>query len=236
MKSSENLEMPNFIEARSDFIEVSASTNQPSYDDNNTSELNVQQQGSKDEFVYQGIETVHTFEKMEQANNLIGGSTIATKQQESPTSKTKTHYISVEDVDDEDTRQFRDYKDYNKDHKVFAFSLPLGQNNNASNDVSPISKFKIIKPETASEEEVCKIKHKLKKSDSIDSLEELVLFSNEKGIASGRAAAIRGVIPINDLKRQVKELTIDKTDDGYSYRRLDSIWNELEGDVVIMGG
>ncbi|CAL9728664.1 hypothetical protein MOUN0_E03004 [Monosporozyma unispora] len=254
MSSGEKVyEMPNFIEARSDFIEVHASDIQPSLDvadaeslaadiddklifDSSSSEEEVEEEPKEGEFVYKGIETTHTFEKMEQANQLIGGATIATKAQEA---NKKTHYISIEDVDDEDTKEFKEYKNFNKDHKVFAFSMPLGQNTNTASDVSPISQFKTIKPENPTDEEVCKIKHKLKKTSSIDSLEEFLLFSNETGVKNGRAEAIKGVLPTKDIKRQVKSMTIDaneQTSDGYYCKRLDSIWNELEGDVVIMGG
>ncbi|CAL9734303.1 hypothetical protein MOSE0_E02960 [Monosporozyma servazzii] len=247
-------EMPNFIEARADLIDVHASDVQPSADIDDTKSLAAEisdklvfESSSDDEdeeeiepkegeFVYQGIETAHTFKKTEHANQMIGGATIATKTQDA---SKKTHYISIEDIDDEDTKEFKEYKDFNKDHKVFAFSMPLGQNTNMASDVSPISQFKTIKPENPTDEDVCKIKNKFNRTSSIDSLEELLLFSDETGVRNGRAEAIKGVLPTKDLKRQVKAMTIDpdqQTDDGFYYKRLDSIWTELEGDVVIMGG
>lgn len=226
--------MPNFVEARADFIEVVASEEQPSADINEDFEADddsvIDLDTKEPTFEYHGIETAHTFEKMEQANQLIGGSNIATKKQAA------THYISLEDEDDEDTRELKNYKGFNKDHKVFAFSLPLGTTNNDKANVSPITQFKTMKTKPGT---INEIKRKMKRSDSINSLEELIVYQGVSGASGSRTEAVRKVFGMDDLKHTLKQATLDGTEttsDGYLCTRLDSVWNELEGDVVIMGG
>lgn len=227
--------MPNFVEAKADFIEVSATDEQPSADIYEEFEVDedddvIQLDTKEPTFEYKGIETAHTFEKMEQANQLIGGSNIATKKQAT------THYISLEDEDDEDTRAMKNYKGFNKDHKVFAFSLPLGTSNNENADVSPINQFKTMKTKPG---KINEIKNKMKRSDSINSLEELIMYQDISGASGSRNEAVKKVFGMDDLKHSLKQATLEGTeltDDGYLCKRLNSVWDELEGDVVIMGG
>ena len=83
------------------------------------------------------------------------------------------------------------------------------------------------------------IRLKLKKSNSISSLEEMELFKDEKGIDNSRIRAFKKSLEMDALKNSFKQITadpFDKTHDGYYRSRLESIWNELEGDIVIMGG
>ena len=83
------------------------------------------------------------------------------------------------------------------------------------------------------------IKQKLKKTNSISSLEELELYKDQKGIENVRNKAIKESIGIEAVKHQIKQITIDdsaRTPDGYTYGRMNSIWDEVEGDFVIMGG
>ncbi|GMM55653.1 hypothetical protein DAKH74_022690 [Maudiozyma humilis] len=83
------------------------------------------------------------------------------------------------------------------------------------------------------------IKQKLEKTNSISSLEELELYKDEKGIENVRNKAIKESIGIEAVKHQIKQITIDdsaRTPDGYTYGRMNSIWNEIDGDFVIMGG
>ncbi|CCF59123.1 hypothetical protein KAFR_0G00900 [Kazachstania africana CBS 2517] len=187
-------------------------------------------------FVYKGIETTHTFEAMDTANKLIGGSNIGT------TSTGKLNYITLEDRNDEDTNELKNYKNFNKDHKIFAFQFPLGANNKVSNQ--SVSMFKPVSPlDTASslEKDVkrMELKEKLKRSDSLDSLEEMLLFENEKGNDNARGRAIKQTMGMENLRQQFKQMTMDEaemTKDGYSYKRLETIWDELDGDIVILGG
>ncbi|CCK69887.1 uncharacterized protein KNAG_0D01350 [Huiozyma naganishii CBS 8797] len=236
--------MPKFIESKSDFIELTASDVQPSAQDKDIdSDAEESEEAGESGYVYKGIETTHTFEAMDQANQLIGGSTIAAGQ----TEKKKAHYISLEDVDDDDTRELKKYKNYNKDHKIFAFQFPLGTSNSDEINEGPVGSFKTMKPSAedattiaiARREKKHELKDKLKRTDSLDSLEELILFEGEKGVNTGRSEALKRTFGVGGLTGTFKHMSYDEqetTEDGYVCSRLRNIWNELEGDVVIMGG
>lgn len=131
---------------------------------------------------------------------------------------------------------------YDSSHKTFSFSLPFGNTNLKSN--SPMAILKTVLPKTPDEiiKEISRkneIRLKLKKSNSISSLEEMELFKDEKGIDNSRIRAFKKSLEMDALKNSFKQITadpFDKTHDGYYRSRLESIWNELEGDIVIMGG
>ena len=77
------------------------------------------------------------------------------------------------------------------------------------------------------------------RKNSISSLEELNMYKNEKGIENVRSMAIKESFALDGLKNSIRLITLDdnaKADDGYYYKRMNSIWNELEGDFIIMGG
>ncbi|CAI4034496.1 hypothetical protein SMKI_10G2890 [Saccharomyces mikatae IFO 1815] len=157
---------------------------------------------------------------------------------------TQASTISL-DPDDEDLDEIISYShngNYDNSHKTFSFSLPFGNTNFRSS--SPFAIIKTVLPKTPDEfirKNLRKneIKQKLKKSNSISSLEEIELFKDEKGIDNSRIRAVKESLEMDALKNSIKQITadpFDKTHDGYYRSRLESIWHELEGDVVIMGG
>lgn len=95
----------------------------------------------------------------------------------------------------------------------------------------------ILKGETSGLKQ--QIKKKLKKTNSISSLEELELYRDETGIENVRNKAIKESLGIVKIKHQLKQIRMDdddKTRDGYTYGRMNSIWDEIEGDFIVMGG
>lgn len=249
------------------------------------------------------------------ANELIGGSNLESEQPTRRTTETsitndpeisdsdvefnKPRFITIEDLNDLDTKEMKNYKRFNKDHKIFSFSLPFGQNNRTR--TSHISMFNLITPITETNKSIMEndsdsstsksnmkrltnnvnsgdgkgrvpsrtnselekdtsplsrsktvavldqetpsikseIKQKLERTNSISSLEELELYKDEKGIENVRNKAIKESLGIDSVKNQLKQMTISdatKTPDGYTYGRLTSIWNEVDGDFIIMGG
>ncbi|CCH58368.1 hypothetical protein TBLA_0A05750 [Henningerozyma blattae CBS 6284] len=83
------------------------------------------------------------------------------------------------------------------------------------------------------------IKHKLIRQNSITSLEELALFDDEKGITNVRNAAFKKTFQLDTLKHSIKNIVEDPnamSADGYRFDEVNHIFDELEGDVVILGG
>lgn len=145
------------------------------------------------------------------------------------------------------SKQVRDQSSRSSDdsHKIFTFSLPFGGKPlRTSNPITSLvtsllpndidnknSEFSNINKE--------EIKRKLRRSDSITSLEEMALFNDEKGIDNVRARAFKKTFEMESLKQTLKSITAAPgkcTHDGYEYTRLESIWDELEGDFLLMGG
>lgn len=188
-------------------------------------------------FQYNGVETSHTFEAMYEANELIGGANVVNKDANGK--KKEYKFISLEDVDDADTNELKNYNVYNKDHKIFQFSLPMGANNHTSSDPITMLKTMMPKVDDTAEDRIFELKAKLKHTGTLNSQEELELFQKETGAANARSAAIKQTMGMDGLKQSFQQFTIDgneKTSDGYVIRRLETIYDELEGDIVIMGG
>ena len=195
-------------------------------------------------YVYQGVETDWDFDIME-ADALIGGNNIADTElsdQLSPEEKERVLESQKEyaakrvisfDNDDEEIDKVKEYGQahhYNSSQKVFAFSLPLGANTNAA----PMTVVNSV-----SEERKNELREKLNRNESITSLEEYELYKDEKGMTNTRTEAVMKSFQVDGLKTSFAKMTMDgdkKTHDGYSYSRLLSIYDELEGDIVILGG
>ncbi|CAI4043976.1 uncharacterized protein SKDI_10G2980 [Saccharomyces kudriavzevii IFO 1802] len=212
---------------------------------------------SEDEY---GLDTV------EKVDTLIGGARVISNKVESASddeqgtrnekllqsSNDNHHDIEKEqanvitlDSDDEDLDEIISYSHnghYDSSHKTFSFSLPFGNTNFRSS--SPLAIIRTVLPKTPDEfirKNLRKneIRQKLKKTKSISSLEEMELFKYEKGIDNSRIRAFKDSLEMDTLKNSIKQITadpFDKTHDGYYRSRLESIWHELEGDVVVMGG
>lgn len=144
--------------------------------------------------------------------------------------------LSTIDQSDQDVQQNQ------ATHKIFTFSLPFGGKSiiptpSLSNIFSSVLPNELDYKTEADNRH--RIKEKLKRSDSITSLEELALFKNTKGIDNVRARAFKKTFELESLKQTLKNLTSsdgELTNDGYEVTRLENIWNEVEGDFLVMGG
>lgn len=120
----------------------------------------------------------------------------------------------------------------------FTLSLPFTNKSSYGTTVSSlVSSFHPYESKQNAKRE--DIKNKLKKTSSISTLEEEILFKDEKGTDKVRQRAVKKTLELESLKHAlhtVKALRHQTTDDGYSYERVSSIWDEIEGDVLIMGG
>ncbi|AQZ14123.1 YJR098C [Zygosaccharomyces parabailii] len=83
------------------------------------------------------------------------------------------------------------------------------------------------------------IKEKLRRNEDLTPSEEELLFSGATGADNVRKRAVKKTFQLESLKHaihSIKALRGTRTNDGYDYHRVDSIWDELDGDVLIMGG
>lgn len=132
-------------------------------------------------------------------------------------------------------------------HKIFTFSLPFGGRNLLPS--SPLSSLKkTLLPGSSDGGDTDDktppsrkqaIKLKLQRQESITSVEEIQLFKHQKGIDNVRARAVKRAFTPGALFNTLRSLSLDHnttTHDGYAVSRLESIWDELEGDVVVLGG
>ncbi|SCU99365.1 LAME_0G02894g1_1 [Lachancea meyersii CBS 8951] len=125
---------------------------------------------------------------------------------------------------------------------IFTFNLPFG--GKSLIPISPLSSLrKTLLPASSSDNAHTKsrrkIKLKLQRQETISSVEELELFQNQKGIDNVRARAVKRALKPGAFLSTIKSLSTDQqttTLDGYSLGRIESIWDELEGDVVFLGG
>lgn len=198
---------------------------------------------------------------------LIGGTNVIPCAQKRPALKKKRTSIFAEDDDElstesvisttysyldtavaaaKDQDKSNDLKPEDTSHKIFTFTLPLGGNSLLpSRSLSSFVSSLLPGDSPSTQDERLQhlnkeqIKEKLKRSDSITSLEEMALFNNEKGIDNVRARAFKKTFEMESLKQTFKNITAapgEYTYDGYEYIRLESIWDELDGDFLVMGG
>ncbi|GAV50463.1 hypothetical protein ZYGR_0U03190 [Zygosaccharomyces rouxii] len=123
-------------------------------------------------------------------------------------------------------------------HKKLTLSMPFKRK--VSQGSSPTSLGPSLLPRQSKDDiQRETIKNKLKKTSSISTIEEQILFQDEKGSVDVRKRALKKTFELESLKHAlntIKALRHKRTDDGYDYKRVHSIWDELEGDVLIMGG
>lgn len=194
----------------------------------------------------------------EQANSFIGGSAVISRAN-SRNRRGSHHSLFEEEEEDgsiEDTsgELSSGEIDETPSHKIFTFSLPFGGKNLLP--VSPLSSLKallsndqtindVATAEHTDDKKVVKlnredIKLKLKRQDSITSIEERFLFANNKGVENVRSKAVKHVFKPEAILNALKSFSNTNpnavTKDGYSISRMEKIWDELEGDIVILGG
>ncbi|CCE62088.1 hypothetical protein TPHA_0B04180 [Tetrapisispora phaffii CBS 4417] len=130
-------------------------------------------------------------------------------------------------------------------HKIFSFQLPFGGKSNTST----MSKLKSILttplPEFGESSELqvrkARVKEKLRRQESISTIEEQILFRDAKGMGNVRSMAIKESLHMGSLKNTIRTISNDFhriTGDTSvpELDRIETIFDELEGDLVIMGG
>lgn len=186
------------------------------------------------------------------ADSLIGGSEVISR------SESRKHRHANESIYDDDERSTdsdiqsltsnADESQTKQNHRIFTFNLPFGGKNLLP--TSPLSSLKTLIPGYNNSEQLFTddkkqhesrrdIKLKLKRQETISSLEELKLFKDQKGIDNVRARAVKRVFTPGAIFHTIRSLSVDPemtTHDGYPWARIESIWDELEGDIVILGG
>ncbi|KAM3161492.1 GPI inositol-deacylase [Lachancea thermotolerans] len=175
----------------------------------------------------------------------IGGSKVANSSRPKPD---KLHSIYDDDSESEDSNdetppEHMDESRVNKQsHTIFTFNLPFG--GKSLLPTSPFTSLKNTFMPTSSEDKNKtksrrKIKLKLKRQETISSVEEIELFKDQKGIDNVRARAVKRALKPESLFHTIRSFSLDQqaqTHDGYECERLESIWNELDGNIVILGG
>lgn len=144
----------------------------------------------------------------------------------------------VEDYyDDQVTTHDLEEKKYKNEHKTFSFALPFG-----GNPLSIFPSFKNFKnglPIIGNNEEEDgleglfskqEIKYKLSKQESLSTLEESYLFKHSKGSDNTRFRAVKRALTPNIALDAIQRLSNDNK------RTIDTIWEDLDGEIVILGG
>lgn len=197
---------------------------------------------------------------VEQAESFIGGSAVISRTSTKPRTGSR-HSLYEDTEDDQDNDDFViPATNFPKDriseplssHKIFTFSLPFGGKNLLP--TSPLSSLRAFlsndqisddnKSESTDESKDHLTRHdiklKLRRQESITSIEERYLFANNKKMQNVRAKAVKNALMPDMLINAVKNLSTTNTNtvttDGFENGRLDSIWDELDGDFVILGG
>lgn len=204
-------------------------------------------------YVYRGVETDFDFETMEEAERVIGGDEVDDLAAEYSDVVSGDVQVLSLDSEDEDIDELQDFgakpaEQSEKGQKVFSFSMPMGgaapgpgatskehKNRPKRMRAPPRTPQQIAKYESRKNE----IKEKLKRNVSLTSLEEQILYQDETGIVSSRNEVVLKAFGLGSLRDSLKTVATDpnkRTRDGYTYGRLESIWDELEGDFIIMGG
>ena len=177
--------------------------------------------------------------------------------------RVKTQDMALETEKNRGSETMRRYRELSESQKIFSFSVPFGQKyrnpsasnlnrrrrrrREVSNEVTESGSSRLdLNPLEILEDDVNtmirrdQLRNKLMRTNSLSSVEERELYRGQKHIENVRNIAIKESLPLRELKRSIKLMSLDpeekRTHDGYLYRRLHSIWYEISGDFIIMGG
>ncbi|KAI5962615.1 uncharacterized protein KGF55_003691 [Candida pseudojiufengensis] len=183
----------------------------------------------------------------EDAESIVGGESIEQVYQENKLENEKHIKHPKADpnkpTEDQDIKvgdnSFDAYKmkNYNPSQKVFSFSLPFGGLESIRNDLSKkLQNFKIDVPfvNNNHEEENNRksfqrdIELRLERQQSISTVDEANYFKNFKGTDAGRLRAVKHTISSN-----LGEIIPHKKKSENDY---ESIYDRIDGNIVIMGG
>lgn len=162
---------------------------------------------------------------VDRVESVIGGSSVVSK-----------HNVQDSQLElDRLTSSDLDKKNYKHYHKIFSFTLPFG------GSILPVSLPKLnslkisiplLKSSSDGDGELSKeqILAKLKKQESISTVEESYLFKDFKGADNSRLRAFKRAITPNIALEAISYL---RNDDE---RPEETVWDDLHGDIVILGG
>lgn len=173
------------------------------------------------------------------AASFIGGSSVVSRTREDEDEYENDEGVQREELlHDQVTTDDLESNKFKNEHKIFTFSLPFG-----GNALALLPSFKhfrhtlpIIGNNSDDEDELTSnlsredIKYKLKKQQSISTLEESYLFKNKKGADNSRLRAVKRALTPNIAIDAIQFLSNDDK------KPDESVWDELDGDVVILGG
>ena len=179
--------------------------------------------------------------------------------------RARTQDMALETEKNGRSETMRRYRQFSESQKILSFSVPFGQKyrgpsasylngrrakgrrREVSNGVAENGSSRMdLNPLEMLEDDVetmirrGQLRYKLTRTNSLSSQEERELYRGQKHIENVRNIAIKESLPLRELKRSIKLMSLDpeekRTHDGYLYRRLHSIWHEISGDFIIMGG
>ena len=129
--------------------------------------------------------------------------------------------------------------------KIFTFSLPFA--GTSTSQLSPLTTLKSIIPyqnkyELFSSEKSDipskhEIKQKLRRQESISTIEEITLFQGETGNENVRSLALKETFQIDVLKNPFKSIGNNKSEsDDFLISRTNTIYDQVDGNFVVIGG
>lgn len=165
------------------------------------------------------------------AQSFIGGSSVISAHPEHHHQETSSKDEQLENS--QVTTDDLESSHYKNEHKIFTFSLPFGGNAIHFPSIKQIRQnLPIIGSNdtddrgydpTLSRHE---IKQKLKRQQSVSTIEESFLFKDLKGVDNGRFRAVKKAFtPAISIPSLIDEK-----------RKKESVWDQIEGEVVILGG
>lgn len=166
------------------------------------------------------------------AASFIGGSSVVSRPRDENDLREEELY------NDQVTTSDLEGKKYKNDHKIFTFSLPFG--GNPLSLLPSLKNFRstlpIIGSNSDQEDELTSnlskedIKYRLQKQQSISTLEESYLFKDKKGADNTRFRAVKRALTPNIAIEAMQFLSNDDK------KHEDPVWDELDGDIVMLGG
>jgi len=163
------------------------------------------------------------------AASFIGGSSVVSRDEEIRQEELLNDQVTTGDLES---------KKYKNNHKIFTFSLPFGGNplsllpslKNFRNTLPIIGTNDDEDDDLAAHFSRQDIKYRLKKQETISTMEESYLFKNKKGADNTRLRAVKRALTPNIALEAMHILSNDEK------KPDETVWDELEGEVVILGG
>lgn len=122
--------------------------------------------------------------------------------------------------------------EYSQSQKVFSFSLPFGGLSNLrSNLYKHIQSFVHSTPPVPEEGELENVRLRLERQQTVDTFQEAEYFRHYKGTDNVRMRAVKSSVQAN-----ISEFLPDFLNNHKKKEPWEEIFDEIEGNIVIMGG